>query len=438
MIDKDWVLEQLSLRLSGCKEKYFFSEKNEDLPYNLNIIDNNTKILHSKKINLTFNYDSETYQELSSQKNLISSRTVSFCNYINELGIRGRILFNFNDADGYNYQLNGINQPVIQYCRLKKQRDSVVLFPLSKHSHGFGGANIPNFKDNLSFDEKSDHVVWRGVPTGTYSFLNKKLNAKELYTNEKISHLRGLFPRHNLIPKLYNDEIFNVGFVDYNNAPSKNNKFYKEHIAPYLKERLSIKEQLNNKFILAIDGNDGPSNLYWALMSNSLVLKVQSEWETALCAGLKEWVHYIPVLNELEDIKEKVEYLLKNKETCLKIITNANNYMEKINNKKNRRLLDKLTILSYMSKSLDQPNIRDDYCLFTSNGKKSPNIKDINYKNIKIDHIKSKSDIDYIVDLSIKIEKESLSDSIRLMKIAKELRPHGVVINNWLKKRQAT
>lgn len=436
MFDKDWVLEQLSLRLAECKEKYFFSEKNERLIYNLNIIDNNTKELHSNKINLFYNHESETYQEITSEENLISSRTVSFCNYINELGVKGRILFNFNDADGYDYESCGINQPIIQYCRLKKQRGSVVLFPLSKHSHGFGGANIPNFQDDLSFSEKNDYVVWRGVPTGSYSFSDKKINAKELYVNNELSHLHTLFPRHNLVPKIYNEDFFNVGFVDYKNAPDKNNDFYKEHILPYLKERLSIKEQLKNKFILAIDGNDGPSNLFWALMSNSLVLKVQSEWETALCVGLKEWVHYVPVLNEPEDIKEKVKYLLKNNDKCLEIINNAHEHMNKMNNKSNRQLLDKLTILNYISKSLDPPSVRDDYCLFTSNGKKVPSIKDINYKLINQNHIKKKSDIDYIVDLSIKIEKESPNDSIRLMKLAKKLRPHGTIINSWLKKRQ--
>lgn len=82
-------------------------------------------------------------------------------------------------------------------------------------------------------------------------------------------------------------------------------------------------EQGRGNFLLVLDGNDIGTNKYWSLLSNSVTLMVDSEWETALDAGLEPWVHYVPVPPEREAIEATIDDLLRHPQRCLDIIQAA-------------------------------------------------------------------------------------------------------------------
>ena len=98
-------------------------------------------------------------------------------------------------------------------------------------------------------------------------------------------------------------------------------------LRPLQRPRLDLATQLGSRFILAVPGNDIASGLYWALLSQSVVMLVESEWETALEAGLEPWVHYAPVQPTLKSIGETFEALRRDRARCEAMVTQANAHM---------------------------------------------------------------------------------------------------------------
>ena len=247
----------------------------------------------------------------------LEKRVVPFANYLLKSKIYKQVLVNFNDAEGHDYSRllpsNLTFQGPIQYARTKSQRDYVTLFPLGKSFMGLGSRNVPLERDDLPFEKKKDTLVWRGAPSGVYftNFNEKKSARNTVYEKAPHTHF-SKFARLSLIPELSKKPEFNVGFT----APSNDNyrklvDYLKVNLPTSFSPKMNIADQRAYKYLLAIDGNDIPSNIFWALMSNSVVLKVESEWETALCAGLEPWVHYVPVTN-VESIEKAINFLNDN------------------------------------------------------------------------------------------------------------------------------
>ena len=70
--------------------------------------------------------------------------------------------------------------------------------------------------------------------------------------------------------------------------------------------------------------------LYWKLLCNSVVFKVNSHWEQWYYPDLKEWVHYIPVKGDLSDLKEKFEWALSHDAECQEISKNATKFVQEL------------------------------------------------------------------------------------------------------------
>lgn len=95
--------------------------------------------------------------------------------------------------------------------------------------------------------------------------------------------------------------------------------------------QLSFSNMLNARAILSVDGwaNEW-QGLFFKLLSNSVVLKVQS----TLCKqwyypGLKPWEHFVPVAADLHDLGERVKFVLDkaNEKTLRKIVKASTCYM---------------------------------------------------------------------------------------------------------------
>lgn len=68
-------------------------------------------------------------------------------------------------------------------------------------------------------------------------------------------------------------------------------------------------EFVKYKYLISMDGNTFASNFWWQLLSNSTVLKSESEYVEWFYAGLAPDVHYLPYLGDVSDLGEKVEWL---------------------------------------------------------------------------------------------------------------------------------
>ena len=111
------------------------------------------------------------------------------------------------------------------------------------------------------------------------------------------------------------NENIDIGFVhDYENLKGRGS--------------LSIQEQLQSKFIVSVEGGDVATNLKWILYSNSVCLMpnpIMSSWYMEDL--LQEWVHYVPLALDFNDLEEKYEWCLKNMDKCQKISENARKFI---------------------------------------------------------------------------------------------------------------
>ena len=92
---------------------------------------------------------------------------------------------------------------------------------------------------------------------------------------------------------------------------------------------LSPVEQLENKYILNIDGAATTADaIIWKLYSGSVTLIQHSFWVQYGYENLKEWVHYVPVANDFSDLNEKIEWCLNNDDECEQISLRARKFIE--------------------------------------------------------------------------------------------------------------
>jgi len=317
-------------------------------------------------------YDKNEFQRLDTQSRL-GRRQVMFANLANQWGIKSIFLTNWCDAQGWDYSAKlqrKIEIPVFQFSRKNKQRNSVILFPLNREFMGYGGKNIPTIKDEKEFVRKKDNIVWRGRYSGTlsddvsYIFWAESLVQKEFINVKEEARKKYLaIPRYEFIRQVFLLDFVDVGFVhtgkeleNIHNSPWKN-----QILSPFLKARMSIEQQKESKFIFALPGNDYASNLYWALMANSVVFVLETEWETALDAGLEPWVHYVPVSLDKIDVINKYNKMLADIPYCLEIIKNAHEYMNDIMNHDLRDALDYETLKMYQDRVIPIADLDHEY-----------------------------------------------------------------------------
>nr|WP_014343666.1 glycosyl transferase family 90 [Aliivibrio fischeri]AEY78252.1 LpsA protein [Aliivibrio fischeri] len=204
-------------------------------------------------------------------------------------------LYYFNPKFKFNYRF-GDDTYLEQYPFFVKARPisgnnhHAILMNLDKHRH------FLFIKDPYSFRQKKELLVWRGA---AYQVHRKKF-IKEYY----------LHPRCN---------------IGQTNKPIEN--------VPWQKDKLSIQEQLQYKFILSIEGNDVATSLKWTLSSNSLCLMVKPKFETWFMEGLLiAGVHYVELNSDYSDLDEKLEYYIEHPEEAERIINNAHKFIQQFQN----------------------------------------------------------------------------------------------------------
>lgn len=211
----------------------------------------------------------------------------------------------------YSFQfLSGDIRHVPEYPSFLKSRpvsddnQNSVLLKLNEIRH------FDFINDSTLFRNKKNMVAWRGV---------------------------GYQPhRREVLKQFYNHPMCNIGQT----KPIKGE--------PWEKEYMSRQDQLEYKFLLAIEGNDVATNLKWAMSSNSLVIMSKPKYETWFMEGcLEAGVHYVEVKDDYSDLIEKVEYYIIHPDEAESIIDNAHAWVDQFRDKKRERLISLLTAQKY-------------------------------------------------------------------------------------------
>ena len=166
-------------------------------------------------------------------------------------------------------------------------------------------------KDPKKFENKKNQAVWRG----------------DIRNNS----LRVFF-----VKNFYNSPLFDIGQT----SPKEN--------VPWMKSFMTIKDQLDYKFVFCLEGKCISTNLYWAMSSNSVCVMPKPKYESWFMEGkLENEVHYIEVKDDFSDAREKIEFYINNNDKCLEIIDNAKKFVKQFKNAKQERLIQLLILKQY-------------------------------------------------------------------------------------------
>ena len=194
-------------------------------------------------------------------------------------------------------------------------QENSVLFKLNKVRH-FTYTN-----DSNEFHDKKDILIGRAAVTKKHK---KRTDFYKMYFDHKLCDLGQI-----------------------------NNNTDHDH---WIKKKISIEVHLKYKFILCIEGVDVATNLKWVMSSNSIAVmakpKIESWFmEKQLIANY----HYIEIKDDYSDLEEKLTFYINNLDECLRIIKNANTYVNQFKDSKREKLISLLVLEKYFIKTLQMP-----------------------------------------------------------------------------------
>lgn len=172
-------------------------------------------------------------------------------------------------------------------------------------------------EDRKAFREKQDRVIFRG----------------------KIRHSR---LRTRFLECFHGHPMFDVGVVGRNEGCPEE----------WMTAKKTLREHLDYKFIVAIEGNDVASNLKWVMSSNSLALMTRPTCETWFMEGrLQPGVHYVEVKEDFSDVLEKVDYYISHPAEAESIIRNAHAYVAQFRDEERENLIQLMVLQRYFETS---------------------------------------------------------------------------------------
>ncbi|PAF53502.1 hypothetical protein BKH42_05490 [Helicobacter sp. 13S00482-2] len=144
--------------------------------------------------------------------------------------------------------------------------------------------------------------------------------------------------RKDFMRKYFNHPICDLGHVGGNES----------ELNIWRKEKISIENHMQYKFILSLEGNDVATNLKWIMSSNSIAVMPEPKFETWFMEGtLIPNVHYIKISSDYMDVQECLQYFISHPKQAKEIIHNANNYIKQFLNKNTEDLISFLVLRKY-------------------------------------------------------------------------------------------
>ena len=181
----------------------------------------------------------------------------------------------------------------------------------------------PDFKDykidfNMNWDSKKPTAIFRGASTGCGVTVNDN---PRLYLASLKSPIEDGHP------------LLDAGITKWNCRPRKIIKHpYLEVIHPKLlfdQHQIKLlpfkspKEQSDYKYIINVDGHVSAFRLSLELSTGSVVLLQDSKYRVWFRKYLKEYVHYIPIKEDLSNLYEQIRWCREHDAECKEIAKNA-------------------------------------------------------------------------------------------------------------------
>ena len=164
----------------------------------------------------------------------------------------------------------------------KDKIDNNYIYPIPQYDFYFNG--VKEFK-TIPFKDKKNEIIWRGQ-TGTP--LRKKLI-------KQLENIKNIPLNIKSVSKISNDWM-------------------------------SKEDQMEYKYILAIDGTGWPGNISWVLASGSVPI-IASRWSVWFMPLLVPWEDYVPIEvdknEQFPDLEKNIKKILSNNELGARIASNS-------------------------------------------------------------------------------------------------------------------
>lgn len=189
--------------------------------------------------------------------------------------------------------------------------------------------------------DNANNVILKLEKVRHFLFVNDKKSWRE---KQPVAIFRG-----DLGNKKYNRDVFMNLFANGQShlvdAASTN---ISEAHPEWHREKLTIGEHLDYKFIMSLEGNDVASNLKWVMSSNSIAVTPRHTMETWFMEGtLIPNYHYIEVKEDFSDLEERLQYYIDHPDEAETIIQHAHEYVAQFFDKKREKLISLLVLKRY-------------------------------------------------------------------------------------------
>lgn len=236
-------------------------------------------------------------------------RFVSKC--IQDLGNPTQVVFPLTDGfqphdDTLLRKLESLSdtQPiVVTLCTRNYSRKNLLYLPLDDDTFEHGLAAMMTQFHIPKWEERHPIAFWRGMTNGTGRPLLRTRVVEELFTY-----------RH-----------ADVKAIPHNERPEDPPKFM------FDTHRKSIQDHLQYKYLLIVDGGLIASSHQWMFGSGAVPIMItHPENEYWFKRFLRPMVDYVPIQYNLSDLKEKIDWLVKNDDNAKRIAENAMNFARRV------------------------------------------------------------------------------------------------------------
>ncbi len=209
------------------------------------------------------------------------------------------------------------------------------------------------FGDVLTIPVEPTILKYRPIAGNNPNDVLLKLNKVRLF-NYSTDHRRFQNKKNLLIGRAVVKVPARVRFYEqyFNHPMCDLGQINKDKNPQWIKEKLSIDEHLDYKFILCLEGYDIASNLRWVMSSNSLpVMPAPTFASWYMEDTLIPDYHFVQIKADYSDLEERMNYFIDHPEAALQIIRNANAYASQFRNQRSEDLISLLVLEKYFYKT---------------------------------------------------------------------------------------
>ena len=153
--------------------------------------------------------------------------------------------------------------------------------------------------------------------------------------------------RGDLGPRKENRDVFMNRWYGHPMVDAASTNRSEQH-PEWQREKLTIGDHLDFKFIMSLEGNDVASNLKWIMSSNSIAVTPCLTQETWFMEGtLIPNYHYIEVKPDFSDLEERLTYYIEHPDEAEAIIQHAHDYISQFRAEKREKLISVLVLKKY-------------------------------------------------------------------------------------------